>query len=406
MKMYHAIAIFISILMMAISATGCAETAEKQEKAKYIFLFIGDGMGNSHVAATESYLSYKEGKLGGEQLTFTKFPALGLATTYSASHNITCSSAAGTAIACGQKTNNGMVGMDPKENKLKSMAYDLKEDGYKIGIMSSVPINHATPASFYAHNKNRGAYYSISQEIPASGFDFFGGPGFLEFNGKDGNEEDIDIVLENQGYEVCYGTEEFLTEAENGCDRIIFCQESNRKESAANYVSDGQVKEDLPLAGIVELAIDFLGDEEPFFIMCEGGAIDWAAHSNKTMSMIQEVLDFDEAVKVAYSFYLEHPDETLIVVTADHETGGIAIGSRKGSSNIDWAKMEEQWEKDGYKNNLENDENLELNESCSIGWTTFGHSGAPVPTYAVGKGAEKFNGRLDNTEIKGKILCE
>lgn len=388
------------IVAMMMSAIGCTETEET--KAKYIFLFIGDGMGNSHVAATESYLSYKAGKLGGEQLCFTQFPYLGLATTYSADNTITDSSASGTAIACGEKTNNGMLGVDPEGNHVKSIAYDLKDEGYKIGIMSSVPINHATPASFYGHNLKRSAYYSISQEIPATGFEFFGGAGFLGFNGDDGNEEDIDIYLENNGYKVCYGMDEF-NEAAATTDRIIFCQESNRKESAANYVSDAKEPVDVPLAKIVELAIGHLGDEDPFFIMCEGGAIDWTAHDNKTMATVNEVLDFDAAIDVAYRFYQEHPEETLIVVTADHETGGIALGSRRGSSTVNWGKLEEQWNSGS---NLSKVENAELNDACSIGWTTWGHTGAPVPTYAVGKGAEKFGGRIDNTDIKGKILGE
>lgn len=385
--------------------TGCTTTQEQDTKAKYIFLFIGDGMGNSHVAATESYLSYKAGKLGGEQLCFTQFPYLGLATTYSADNNITDSSAAGTAIACGEKTNNGMLGVDPEGNHVRSIAYDLKEEGYKIGIMSSVPINHATPGSFYGHNRKRSAYYSISQEIPATGFEFFGGAGFLGFNGADGNEENTDVYLENNGYEVCYGVDEFNA-ASQTADRIVFCQESNRKESADNYVTDGKETVDVPLAKIVELAIGHLGDEDPFFIMCEGGAIDWAAHDNKTMSTVMEVLDFDAAVAVAYQFYLEHPEETLIVVTADHETGGMAIGSRKGALTVNWAKFEEQWNSDGGKNTLSKADNIELDETCSIGWTSWAHTGAPVPTYAIGKGAEKFCGRLDNTDIKGKILGE
>lgn len=401
----HRIAAALCAIGLLLSAAGCTQTEKKETKAKYIFLFIGDGMGNSHVAATESYLSYKAGKLGGEQLCFTQFPYLGLCTTYSADNTITDSAAAGTAIACGGKTDNGMIGVNPEGEHYKSMAYELKEDGYKIGIMTSVTVNHATPASFYGHNKRRGAYYSISQEIPATGFEFFGGSGFGGFNGEDGNEEDIDIYLERNGYQVCYGVEEFNAEAPQ-TDRIIFCQESNRKESAANYVSDGKVAEDIPLAKMVELALGYLGDEEPFFIMCEGGAIDWAAHDNKTMSTVHEVLDLDEAVKVAYRFYQEHPEETLIVVTADHETGGMAVGSRSGSSTVNWAEFEEQWNAEGGKNTLSKTENMELNERCSIGWTTWGHSGSPVPTYAVGKGAEKFCGRLDNTEIKGKILGE
>lgn len=404
MKAMRLISVILSAIL-TLAATSCAENKTQEKKAKYIFLMIGDGMGNSHVAAAESYLSYKSGKLGGELTTFRQFPNLCLCSTHSASHNITCSSAAGTAIACGIKTDNGMLGVDPEGNTLKSIAYELKEEGYKIGIMSSVPINHATPASFYGHNKSRSDYYNISKEIPASGFEFFGGPGFISFNGADGKEEDIDVYLERNGYEVCYGPEEFTATADT-CDRIVFCQESNRKESADNYVSDKAESEDLPLAGIMEMAIEYLGDRQPFFIMCEGGAIDWAAHDNKTMTMVNEVLDFDAAVAVAYRFYLQHPDETLIVVTADHETGGIALGSRKGGSNINWEKLENQWDENGKKNDLGQKENTELNESCAIGWTSYGHTGAPVPTYAIGIGAERFNGFIDNTDIKGKILGE
>lgn len=403
LKMKRLITILLVVATAVSTLSSCSTNAEEQ-KAKYIFLFIGDGMGNSHVAAAESYLSYRNGKLGGEQLTFTGFPYLGLCTTYSANHNITCSSAAGTAIACGEKTNNGMLGVDPEGAPVESMAYILKEDGYKIGIMSSVPINHATPASFYAHSNDRGDYYNISVQIPSTGFDFFGGPGFISFNGKDGQEEDTDIYLEKNGYHVCYGKNELLAAAD--CTKVVFCQESNRKSSADNYVSDGGEAKDESLASIVEMAINRFGDKEPFFIMCEGGAIDWSAHDNKTMSMISEVIDFDAAVKVAYEFYLQHPDETLIVVTADHETGGIALGSRKGGSSVNWARLEEYWNDESKKASLDRESNMELNETCSVGWTTYGHTGAPVPTYAIGKGAEKFCGRLDNTDIKGKILGE
>ncbi|MBQ8855381.1 MAG: alkaline phosphatase [Bacteroidales bacterium] len=394
MKPSRILSVICVITVLASLSGCCGKTAKDEGRAKYIFLFIGDGMGNSHVAATESYLSYKEGKLGGEQLRFTQFPYLGLASTYSANASITCSSAAGTAIACGAKTNNGMVGMDPEGNHLKSMAFDLKEDGYKIGIMSSVPINHATPASFYAHNRQRSAHYQLSQEIPASGFEFFGGAGFLDYKGKDGKAEATDTYLEKNGYKVCYGADEFNATAD-GCEKIVFCQPSDRHSDAEQYTTDGKEESDASLAEIVEMAVGFLGDNDPFFIMCEGGAIDWEAHGNNTMGTIRETIEFDKAIEVAYQFYLAHPDETLIVVTADHETGGIALGANGGGSVIDWARLE-----------AAEAETRELNAKCSIGWTTGGHTGAPVPTYAIGKGAEKFCGRYDNTDIKGKILGE
>ena len=138
--------------------------------------------------------------------------------------------------------------------------------------------------------------------------------------------------------------------------------------------------------------------------MCEGGTIDWAAHDNRTMSMVTDVISFDEAIKVAYEFYLKHKDETLIVVTADHETGGLTLGA--GSTTINWDELERQWISTDRKDVTDYDTNRRHNKSCSIGWTTGSHTGGAVPVFAIGKGAEKFNGRIDNTDIKGKILGE
>lgn len=397
--------IFTLITAVAMGVAALSSCCEKQEetKAKYVFLFIGDGMGATHVAAAESYLSYKAGKLGGEKLLMSTFPYYGTATSHSANYNVTCSSAAGTAIACGEKANNGTVGINKDSVNVTSVAYCLQEEGYNIGIISSVPVNHATPASFYAHEVSRSNYYSIASQIPATNFEFFASAGFLDYKDKKGDKEPIDQVIEAQGYTVCYGLEEFESEAA-GKERVIFCQESNRQEDAENYVSDAKTVEDISLAQMVELGIESLGDEEPFFIMCEGGTIDWAAHDNRTMSMITDVIDFDAAIKVAYDFYLQHPDETLIIVTADHETGGITLGC--GHSDINWEKIESQWIESGKKNTLDYDGNRALNTECNIGWTTLGHTGGPVPVFAIGKGAEKFMGRIDNTDIKGKILCE
>lgn len=389
------------------SASSCQNLNNESDKqAKYIFLFIGDGMGIGQVTAVESYLSYKTGELGGERLNFTRFPNLALCYTHSANRMITCSAAAGTAIACGSKTNNEYIGVDPEGKPLKSIAYCLHDQGYNVGIMSTVPVNHATPAAFYGHNSSRYGYYDISCEMVESGFEFFGGSGFYNYKGKDGDQPGVDIYIEENGYDVCYGREEFNNRKED--KGVVFIQESGRETNPENYVSDGAEECDIRLSEMLEMGLEVLGNEEPFFIMCEGGTIDWSAHSNKTMAMVHDVLEFDDAIEVALEFYKEHPDETLIVVTADHETGGISLGQGKDwrPEFIDWARLEQHWNESGEKNVLEYEENKALNEACLIGWTSCHHTGAPVPLYAIGKGAEQFSGMMDNTDIKGKILCE
>lgn len=399
------IILIIAAIAMAMSLNSCQEKKTESPRAKYIFLMIGDGMGASHVAVAESYLSAKAGKIGGEQLTMTQFPYYGTCTTHCLDKTITCSAASGTAIASGQKTLYSRLGCDADFNRLESMAFPLKEEGYKIGIMSSVPITHATPAAFYASTPDRGDGYGIMKQIPDSGFDFFGGSGFEDMFGKDGQQLGADKYLEQHGYEVCFGHEEFLAAADT-CERIVFCQQKSKAEDAKAYVSEEADAEDITLAEMLQLAIDYLGDEEPFFIMCEGGDIDWESHSSYTMPMIEKVISFDNAIAVAYEFYKAHPEETLIVVTADHETGGVAIGQGESWSNtfIDWIKIEEEWEKNKEKYLQDSKANREFNEASHIGWTTSYHTGGAVPVFSIGKGAEKFMGRIDNADIKGKIL--
>lgn len=381
------------ILASAFAFAGCSK---ENKQAKYIFVMIGDGMSISSVDVTESYLSYKAGKLGGEQVSFTKFPVFGTSTTYSANKQITCSSAAGTAIATGHKTKNGMLGVDPEGNPLRSMAYALRDQGYKVGIMSTVPLNHATPAAFYANSSSRDACYDIAMQIPESRFNFFAGSGFMDMTGRSGDLEPIDEVLESKGYDVCYGLSE-LNESED-TDGVILLAPSQRRKTL-NYEVEYSEKDDLP-QDVMRAALDFLGDEDPFFIMYEGGEIDWVAHSNDLMGTVEAILRFDDAIKVAYEFYLKHPDETLIVVTADHETGGPSIGAT-GSGKIGWEKIEKD-----IAEGVKPGDNRSYSVEANIGWTTYSHAGGPVPVYAIGKGAERFAGRMDNTEFFEKIVLE
>ena len=402
--------LFFAVAMIAMTAalSACQNTERKENdpKAKYIFLFIGDGMGMGQVTVAESYLSYKAGKLAGERLCFTEFPHLALCSNHSANRHITCSAASGTAIACGAKTNNEYIGVDPEGKPLESIAYALHSEGYNVGIMTTVPVNHATPAAFYGHNSSRYGYYDISKEIASSGFQFFGGSGFYNYNGSKGDLPGVDSYIEENGYDVCYGPKEFEERARD--KGIVFIQESGRETDPENYVSDGAESCDVRLAEMLEMGMEVIGNEKPFFIMCEGGNIDWAAHANKTMSMVMDILEFEEAIEVALEFYKKHPDETLIVVTADHETGGVSIGEGKDwrEEIVDWALLEDHWVESGEKNILDYEENRELNQKALIGWTSCHHTGARVPAFAIGKGAERFHGIIDNTDIKSKILGE
>lgn len=405
--MRHFSKLMTAVILTIFSITGCQNCKTDDTRAKYIFYFIGDGMGNTHVALTESYLSYKAGKENGERLSFTQFPYLALAETWPIGGHITCSSASGTALACGIKTTNNSLGVDPDGNEGTSVAVELHNAGYNVGIMSSVPVNHATPAAFYAHNEYRGNYYEISQDMIDDGFEFFAGSGLYEIKGKNGDKPSTIDFLEENGYAVCYGKNAFTKRAGES-EKIVYLQPSSEDKDPEYYTRVGDKEGDLSLAEMLELCLEYLGDEEPFIIACEEGKIDWSAHGNKTMSMIHDVLSLDETVKKALEFYYAHPDETLIIVTADHETGGPAIGEGQEwkSDFIDWKVLENSWNERGGRNDLNREDNRALNLAAQVGWTTENHSGAPVPVYAIGKGAERFHGRINNIDIKGKILGE
>lgn len=395
------------LAVLSLSALTSCSTKEKNERPKYIFLFIGDGMGASHVSLAESYLSYKQGKMGGERLSFSEFPIFGMVSTYSANRSITCSAAAGTAIACGEKTNNTFIGVDPDLNKLESISTVLKKDGYKVGIISNVPINHATPGAFYANVPNRFQNYEIMKSIPGSGFEFFAGSGFNDYYGKDGKEVGTEEYLESMGYQVFFGKDEY--EAKGEADKVVLCQKHNKGKEAENYsISENTGLELYTLDEMLKEGLEFLGDEEPFFIMCEEGMIDWAAHTNATMYTINHILELDEAVQRAYEFYLKHPDETLIIVTADHDTGGPSLGQGRKwmDDRLNWEVLDSAWNAPDGRKLIATDKNKELNDAAFIGWTTMQHTGNDVPVYAIGKWAEKFSGKMDNTHFKMKILSE
>lgn len=382
----------------------------QNEQAKYVFYFIGDGMGFSHVAAAEYYSAYMQGQNNGSNsISFTKFPVLGMASSYSASNIITCSSAAGTALSTGYKTNNGFLGVAPDSTNLKSIAYKIHDAGIPVGVISTVSLDHATPGAFYANSVKRSDYYSIAVQIADSDFEFFGGGGFINPNGKNNDKRSAYELIEEEGYVIAAGLDEFKSKQDDA-DKILLLQEEGVESHELPYAIDRK-EGDMKLADLISSAVEFLEGEDGFFMMAEAGRIDWAAHSNDGKGTILEVLDLAEAVEVAYQFYLKHPEQTLIVITADHETGGIALGYEKGY-NMYFDKFDSQkTSKDNtvsatsYEAGTGNakDEIDQLNHEARVGWTTSSHTAGNVPVFAVGAGSELFAGKMDNTDIPKKI---
>ena len=319
--------IFISLTMLLCLATNVFA----QQTPKYVFYFIGDGMGVNQVNGTETYLAATEGRIGIKPLTFADFPYTAFVTTYSSSNGVTDSAAGGTALATGEKTYNGCLGLLPDSiTPVTSVAVWAQEAGAAVGVTTSVSVDHATPASFYAHQNDRGKYYEVGKDLIASKFDFFAGSDFLKPTKKDSNEPSLYVQAENAGYTIARGYKDYQKKSKKAERMIMFQTEAASKIDRASipYAIDRK-KGDMTLQEITRAAINFLYKKNPdkFFLMVEGGKIDWACHANDAATVFEEVIDMDDAVRVAYEFYCQHPDETLIVISADHETGGIGLGN-------------------------------------------------------------------------------
>lgn len=449
--------IILSLAAFAVSAAALAAQAAKP--VKYVFLFIGDGMSIPQRMTAEELARINTGK----GLAINSMPHQALTTTRSANSFITDSAASGTAIACGSKTNNGMIGMDPKGERLKSVAEVARDSGRKVGILTSVTLNHATPAAFYGHNRSRGNYYDLGLDLVESGFDFFGGGGIAECDNKKAKSYKGDIyeIAEGRGYTVVRKDMKALAALKPGCGKVI----ATGADGALMYNLDAP---DSPrIADFTKKAIELLDNERGFFIMVEGGKIDWMCHANDAATVMAEVADFDNAVKVALEFARKNPRDTLVVVTGDHETGGLTMGfagtaynsyidrlnaqkrsreafnsaSKKlagGGKDIEFedvipllsesfgfvfdedsesplalseaerGELEKafgRWKKDVSKGALSLAAAKILNNKAGLAWTSDAHTALPVETSAQGAGAEVFSGTIDNTDI-AKILKE
>jgi alkaline phosphatase len=301
-----------------------AVSSTEAPQAKYVFFFIGDGMGLPQRAATTQYL--------GRSLVMDGFPAQGITTTSAANRFITGSAASATALCTGVKTKINYIGVDPDLKPLKTVAEMARDKGMKVGIISSVSIDHATPAAFYAHVKTRKMYHEIDHALVASGFDFFGGGGLKDPDGTKKRKKDPEAAImgdalqkaAESGYKYVNDKASFeaLTPADG---KVIAVNAWLQDDEALPYTLD-QSENDITLPEFTKKAVEMLDNDKGFFLMVEGGKIDWACHANDAAAAVTNNAAFDDAVRVAVEFAKQHPDETLIVVTGDHECGGLTLG--------------------------------------------------------------------------------
>lgn len=359
------------------SENASASTASSNAKTpKYIFMFIGDGMSYPQIQLTNYFVSANNAAqeaesvtVDGEEkeilesknnLTMMNFPVTGSAQTYDSTSFAPDSASTATSIATGHKTWSGSINVSEDfTQEYETIAEKLKaQKDYKIGVISTVNINHATPAAFYAHQESRSNYYDIGLEMIESGFDYFAGGALLDPTGENGDQTDIYTLAEEAGYKVVktQAEAEALT-SEDG--KVVVIDEHLADDDAMSYDMDLEDGE-WALADYVDKGIEMLDNDNGFFMMVEGGKIDWACHANDAASTISDTIALDEAVDEAVEFYNEHPDETLIIVTGDHETGGLTIGyagtdydtflTNFNNQKISYAKFDSDYV-EGYKAN-------------------------------------------------------
>ena len=442
----------------------CASAVAFAAAPKYVFVFIGDGMSTPQRLMAEDFSK----RTGRGELAMNHLARRTETATKSANKVVTDSAAAATAIACGEKTDNGMLGMRPDGTRLESVAAVAKKAGRKVGIVTTVTIVHATPAGFYAHNRSRGDSRAIAMDLVKSGFDYFAGGGIGGWTQPKGGYFDTNgnFVKLEEGREAVPGIDPYSLWQTNGYTfvkddlaafkalkpgRPVWCVFG---ESGMDYALDRDGSQPT-LAEIVEKGIELLDGPEGFFLMCEGGKVDYAGHANDAGGSVAEQLSLDDAVKVATRFAKAHPGETLIVTTGDHETGGLIRGITGAGAAFDPALLKHQRctaskfssilknaqeknaafsfddamalvrenfglggpvpltdaDRDELKKSFEQKKPAEfagaakriLSAHAGLAWKSGGHTALPTMTTAEGPGSEILEGMTDNTEIGARL---
>lgn len=348
--------LFVSVLFFqCVSVEEKTNETTKKPQVKNVIIMIGDGMGTTQVYAG---LTANKGTLNLERSHF-----VGFSKTYSSDAYITDSAAGGTAIACGTKTKNGAIGVDAEGNPVKSMLEYASENGLVTGVVVSCDVTHATPASFVAHQLKRSMTEEIAEDFTKSDLSVFIGGGKKNFEDRS-DKQNLTNKLKEKGFAIAYTMEDAKQVTSGKLAALV------ADEHPAGYPKRGDM-----LPDGVQTAINILKKHDKgFCLMVEGSQIDWAGHGNNTNDNTLEMIDFDKAIKVAFDYADQDPN-TLVIITADHETGGMSITG--GDLSTGEVKAE---------------------------WGTKGHSAVMVPVFAYGACAEEFAGIYQNTDILPKVL--
>jgi alkaline phosphatase len=336
-------------------------------RVRNVILLIGDGLGYGQVFLAATHVGGPEGRLHMERL-----PVMGLIRTHASDSLVTDSAAAGTALAAGIKTRNGMIGMAPDGTAQMSILQAAKAKGMATGLVATSTITHATPAVFAAHVKSRKMEATIAEHLLASRVNVLFGGGRKYFlprsDPNSGRTDDLDLIAQAKeaGYtyiETAGDLQTLRTPYMLGLFQLDALTTKTPEPSLATLTRRA-------IRILRQANMDSTDDRYGFFLMIEGSQIDWECHANNVEGTIRQTLLFDEAVEAAVDFALRD-GRTLVIVTSDHETGGLTLLEEKGRMRAHWS--------------------------------TKGHSAMPVPLWAVGPGAERFAGTQDNTDIPKKI---
>lgn len=361
----------VAVALSGLYLMGCTAKMEEKPEEKggkeplSIIFMVGDGMGVPQVSSAYYF--------GDSLPNFSRFEHIGLHKTSDKVYRITDSAAGATAFSTGQKTYKRAIGVSVDSIPQETILEHLKDKGYQTGLISLTSITHATPASFYAHVTDRDMHEEIAAQLIDAEVDFFAGGGKKFFNKRE-DGEDLFGKLLSKNYHL---------------DTLELSKPEIDKKNAYVLADDG-----IPskidgrgdyLSEATKMALDYFDQKEaPFFMMVEGSYIDWGGHAKNAEMMISEVLDFDKTLGVVLDYVKANPN-TLLVVTADHETGGVSIGKH-------------------YQTDESTGEQKEVPEKVSVYFNTDQHSGELIPVFANGEGAENFQGIYENNEIYHKII--